>query len=310
VKSILKKVLFGIHHPREYISASAGAVSGGLDCFLRANGKEIPVSKEMLFLGYRPLLMGWIAEKCEDEKTVLEFRRKSDGAKMATLHLRLEKQFSLSEKTLFIFKGISSEQSFDSSFHRFMFRWYERFRSKPAGNIDLDQRLYNMVKIAYSIPREIKLVTLEDEKGRNIFPTDLHGKAGSKGYIISLRHDKKACQQVEQIGCLALWTISSKKAKDAYAMGCNHSKDLAAAITYPVTGESPLYGFPKPEGALSCCELELEKVIGDFGIHRLLLFKIVSGRGDDDNPERLIHLHRSYVQWHVKNGLTFTEAKR
>jgi hypothetical protein len=225
------------------------------------------------------------------------------------LVLQIVNENRLAEKKLFLFKGISSNQQFESGFHQFMFRLSERLRKKHAGNIDLDPELYNQVKIAYSIPREIKLITLENENGVNVFPTDLHGNAGNDQYIISLRHDKKACAQVIDAGKFALWTIDAAHAKEAYALGKNHSRDITPKESHSLTGnKSPAFHFPEPQGAIGCEELLFEKTIADIGIHRILLFKSVSKREDD--ARRLVHLHRAYVQWHVKNGFSFKEAER
>ena len=310
MKSILKKALFGIDHPKEYICASAGEISGGLNCYALVNGEKILVTENLLFLGYRPLIMGWITEKFDGKELTISFERKDNAKIVAGLTLRLEKEIPLAEKTLFLFKGISSKQQFESAFHQFMFKWYDRFRPKQAGNIDLDPALYNEVKIAYSIPREIKLITLGNENDFNVFPTDLHGRAGNVEYIISLRHDKKACAQVMETGKLALWTVNAKHVAEIYALGKNHSRDLSAKENHSfTTNQSPLFHFPEPFGAINCEELELQKTIADIGIHRILLFKSNSGSANSD-PKRLVHLHRSYLQWHIKNGFAFTEAKR
>jgi hypothetical protein len=310
VKSSLKKLLFGIHHPKEYICAPAGEISGGLNCFAIVNGEKAAVTENFLFLGYRPLIMGWLAEKFDGNQLTVLFERKDNSETVAKLNLKLVKEFQSGENKLFFFTGISSTQEFESGFHQFMFKWHDRFRSKGPGNIDLDPELYNQVKIAYSIPREIKLVTLCNEKGFNVFPTDLHGKVGNEHYLISLRHDKKACAQLEETGKLALWTVDAKHASEVYAMGKNHSQDLAPKEKFSFTeNESALFHFPEPVGAIGCEEFEIEKIIGDVGIHRLFLLKSKSVPLIPD-PRRLVHLHRSYVQWHVKTGFPFTEAKR
>ncbi|CAN5909392.1 hypothetical protein BH11BAC7_BH11BAC7_05680 [soil metagenome] len=310
MKSILKKLLLGITHPQEYICAAAGTISAGLDCYALVNDKRINVTDSLLFLGYRPLVMAWVTTEFEGRELVLQFVRKDNKALVATLKLKPAEKFPLEEKTIFLFKGIGSSQKLESRFHQFMFRWYERFRPKQNGNIDLDPELYNQVKIAYSIPREIKVVTLEKENKWNVFPTDLHGKAGSASYIISLRHDKQPCRQLMETGKLALWSVNADRAQEVYAMGKNHSRDFSAAENFSFTGnESPQFHFPEPVGAINCEELELRSTIADIGIHRIFLLKSVS-RNPSSDPQRLMHIHRAYYQWHIKNGFSFKEAKR
>ncbi|MEO5641801.1 MAG: hypothetical protein ABIQ40_18875 [Bacteroidia bacterium] len=310
MKSILKKILLGITHPQEYICAAAGTISGGLDCYALVKNERINVTDTLLFLGYRPLVMGWITKNFEGKELELQFVRKDNQALVATLKLKTEKKIPLEEKTIYLFKGIASLQKFESRFHQFMFRLYERLRPKQNGNIDLDPELYNQVKIAYSIPREIKVVTLGKENKWNVFPTDLHGKAGASSYIISLRHDKQPCRQLIETGKLALWSVNADHAQGVYAMGKNHSRDFSSAENFSFTdSESPQFHFPEPAGAIGCEELELQSTIADVGIHRIFLLKPIHANSENDTS-RLVHLHRSYLQWHIKNGFPFTEAKR
>lgn len=304
----LKKLFFGINHPQEYTCAKAGDIENVPDCFVISGDKKIKVKDDLLFLGYAPLIFAWTTEE-KIQSAGIHVVLQKDGKKLAELILETQQEILSEGKTIVILKGISSKQYFESAFHQKMFRWYDRFRPKHTGNINLDPEGYNQLKIAYSIPREIKLISLGNETVCNVFPTDLHGPAGKGHYIISLRHDKKACGQVQETGKLALWTMPGENAKEAYALGKNHSKDLSPGRTSFTSHESPLYHFPEPKGALSVCELELEKAIGDYGIHRLLLFKIVSGQ-KNENPERLVHVHRSYLQWHLKQGFSFTEIRR
>jgi hypothetical protein len=309
MKTLIKKLLFGIDHSQEYICAGAGGVENVLNSYVLAGDKKISVGKNLLFLGYSPLIMSLETDE-EISNRDITFFLENKGRILAKIVLEIQGKIPLEGKLLFLLKGKSAEQKFESSFHQFMFRWYERFRPKHSFNVDLDSRLYTQVKIAYSLPREIKLITLGKENKWNIFPTDLHGYSGKEHYIISLRHDKKACAQAEENGKLALWSISKNYSQQAYALGKNHSQELSSSSTEFFTGnKSPVFHLPEPKGAFTCLELELENVIDDYGIHRLLLFKIVS-RNKDENPERLVHLHRSYVQWHLRNGFGFEEEKR
>jgi hypothetical protein len=308
VKSLLKKLLLGIEHPQEYICAGADDVENVLNSYVLAGDKKIAAGKDLLFLGYSPLIMSLETSEEISNREIIFCLENKDRI-LAKIVLEIQEKFLLEGKFLFLLKGKSSEQKFETGFHQFMLRLYDRFRPKHNFNIDLDPQLYNQVKIAYSLPREIKLITLGKENQWNIFPTDLHGFFGKEHYIISLRHDKKACAQVEENGMLALWSISKNYAQQAYALGKNHSQELSSSTEFFTENKSLVLHLPEPKGAISCMELKLEKVIGDYGIHRLLLFKIISGN-KDENPERLVHLHRSYVQWHLKNGFAFAEEKR
>src|ERR1044072_1105483 len=155
VKSHLKKIFFGIRLPKEYISTFSGGISGGLNCYTGINGIQINLSENLLFLGYKPLLMGISGNReflnlFENKQTLqIDFRRNENSEIIAQLILKKENVFSFEENGIIILSGITGFQKFESPFHQFMFRFYDRSRSKQTGNINLDPNLYNQVKIAY-----------------------------------------------------------------------------------------------------------------------------------------------------------------
>lgn len=315
MKKLLRKFFLGTDLPKEYICTSPAGISEQLHCYATIAGKEEDVTERFLFLGYQPLVMAFKAnpvqlEQIAQQETVTLFFR-PENSKTAVAELVLRPQGPpLKEAGILLFAGISGRHRFASAFHRFFRRIYETLKSEKKGNVHLNHHLYEEVKIAYSIPREICLITIGASECFNIFPTDLHGRGANGTYIISLRHGGKACAQAEEFRQLALWRMPVQSAAFVYSFGKNHMREPVSAKELPLTEKrSPLLHLPAPADALSCEELELAGTAGDFGVHRLLLFR-TKGEMLQPSDNKLVHLHRSYVQWHLRKGLAFAEAER
>jgi hypothetical protein len=148
------------------------------------------------------------------------------------------------------------------------------------------------------------LITVGGDGLYNLFPTDLHGPAGDGYYVGSLRHEGVACKQVEAAGRAAITQIHCDAYKTAYSLGKNHMQQLRPRENFPFGDiDSPRFQLPLPKWALRYRELE---VIGTFvhGIHKLFLFKVVSGERLSDAPATLAHVHNCYATWRYKHRIS------
>jgi hypothetical protein len=159
------------------------------------------------------------------------------------------------------------------------------------------------VQIAYSVPRNISLITLQENDKFNLFPTDLHGQIGEGHYVVSLRHDGKACRQVQQAEKILITQVESQFYKTAYALGKNHMQDRKERSSFPFANAlSSRLHLPLPEAALFYRELELQDLF-THGIHRLFLFRMLSSCQIERDPSTLAHVHNVYATWRHNNGL-------
>src|SRR5206468_7751300 len=99
---------------------------------------------------------------------------------------------------------------FLSSFHQYIIGLNNKLYNKKPGNVFLNDNLYKQVQIAYAIPRIISLITVSDEKFYNLFPTDLRGPVNEQYYVSSLRHEGKACRQVETAGRIVISQVDCR----------------------------------------------------------------------------------------------------
>jgi flavin reductase (DIM6/NTAB) family NADH-FMN oxidoreductase RutF len=222
---------------------------------------------------------------------------------IAMLHLKKIKEQEAGDETILYYEGVKGSHRFISSFHQFIIQMYNRLYQKRPGNVFLPGNLYKQVQIAYSIPRNISLVTAGQNDLFNLFPTDLHGPVSEDHYIISLRHDGKACQQVLNTGSILLTQVHSDFYKTVYALGKNHMQEMKVKENYPFAdGVSARLQLPLPQSALFYRELELRDSF-IHGIHRVMLFKTLYRQRFQDTPSTLAHIHNVYATWRQNNRL-------
>lgn len=300
VKRILRKLFPSAFPVTEYVAAAAGGLPCMLKCQAVVEGKRIELQQEPLFLGYKPLVMGLyeLPERIPDAAVsgsiTLEYLNTASGKKVATLELRVDKIIPVESRLLILAIGVSANHSLESLWNRFAFRLNEALTKKPANNVDLTPAEYDQLKIAYSIPRPIRMLHVSKEEKGNAFPIDLFGWLGMAHFVLSLRHEKKSAQQVTEAGAIETVPAYATQAAATYRAGRFHS----AEMVHPLPPKAPYFNV----------DLHLQKVIGDYGVHRIFLL----GTGPRPthvrlHPEWLVHVHRSYANWHKRQGFPLKE---
>lgn len=310
MKKWIAKKIFGNIYSQEYLCLSRPP-----DEPLRTviSGNDIPscdVSGTHLFFGYKPLIMGLVAahnsphEHVLRDAETLHLRFQSDRhGTVARLTLQLMETLDFGAVSLLLYKGKSGAHRF-MPFHQKLansLRYSVQRLKKMDGH--LPSNLYDQVRIAYAIPRKIRIITVGMENKYNLFPTDLHGAAGNGHYVISLRKEGKACRQVNEAGKIALSYIRPEFYQRAYALGKNHMRDLRPADEFPVSGyKSTILGLPLPESTTAYFELELYDT-RPIGIHQLHCFRILNHQPMDFEADELTHIHAYYANWRHRKGL-------
>ena len=304
--------LNGLHYSQEYLCLSYEFFEHPVYAWLIRNGRVIQdITTLHSFVGYHPLIFA-IASAIETAETTdiifsshtfqsNDLFSKKDA--IATLSLRkINEQPFLADKII-LYEGYWGEHRFVSSFHQAVIGLHNRLYQKKPGNVFLPGNLYKQVQIAYSLPRNISLITVGLDNRYNLFPTDLHGPVDEEHYIISLRWQGKACRQVEQTRKILVTQIHSDFYRAVYKLGKNHMQELKGKEHFPFSeAVSTNYQLPIPLSALEYRELELQDSF-IYGIHQLMLFKIVSRQVIHDQPSTLSHIHNVYATWRHNNKL-------
>lgn len=262
------------------------------------------------FIGYYPLI---IAISCERDSNSNDLLQNKDIIKtvfgeskdkiIAQLILKKIDTLEFDEATLFLFEGVKGNHRFLSKFHNLTNSLKYKLTADKKINIYLKGNLYDQVKIAYSIPRKISLVSLGKNNMFNIFPTDINGIIGKQNFVISLRKSGKANKQVKELKKIVFSEMAVDSYKEVYSLGVNHTKDLRAKKEFDLSEKlSQKFSIPLPNNTLRYFELEF---ISDMrtGVHNLCFFKIVNSAKIDNSKSTLAHIHRDYAEWRISNGI-------
>ena len=316
VKKIFNK-LNGLYYPQEYLCLAKESFDQPLRAYL-VDGRRIirDITNEHLFIGYSPLIIALMPDFTaqqdvpgtiniaftQSSRQPNEFLEKKDAIAFLLLN-KIRKQKTGNFEIVY-YEGKWGQHRFISSFHQSILNLDNRYFNKKPGNVFLHDNLYKQVQIAYSIPRTISLVTVNNDNLYNLFPTDLHGRLNDHYYVSSLRHGGKACQQVLESGRIVLSNIHCNAYKMAYSLGKNHMQEASARGLFPFgDAVSAQLGLPLPQAALNYVELERVESF-DHGIHKLFLYRIVGQKILQNEPFTLAHIHNVYATWRHSKGLS------
>jgi hypothetical protein len=312
VKKLLHRIN-GLHYSQEYLCFAKESFQQPLHVYLLNRDHVLSeVSAHHLFIGYSPLILALhslpvtVAEKTD---ILLAFTNTLPGSngvlspKDALATLMLEEIASQKGSgEIRYYKGIKGKHHFISGFEQFILGLNNKLYNKKKDNVFLEGNLYKQVQVAYSVPRNISLITVQNGGQYNLFPTDLHGAAGNDQYIISLRHEGKACGQVLNSGQLTISEVKADSCKLVYSLGKNHMQATRPKDEHPFGSEiSDRLKLPLPEIAIRYRELELQDSF-ILGIHRVMRFKVINLH-QVATGETLAHIHNSYATWRYNKGL-------
>jgi hypothetical protein len=222
---------------------------------------------------------------------------------VAELCLKRIKIQRIGQYSIYYFEGERGRHNFLSFFNQFVIRLNNRLYNKKKGNIFLEGNLYTQIQIVYSIPQVISLITVGSDNLYNVFPTDQHGQITDEHYVITLRHAGKACKQVEATKRIVLSNIEASYYKEVYSFGKNHMQPPKEKSNFDFSEtQSQILNLPLPRCTIEYRELELQ----DFfihGIHKVLLFKILSHQTVSDKNTTLACINNVYATWRYKNNL-------
>lgn len=311
VKRILNKILSGIDMPQEYICIEKGALVDPLKVFVSIKNEPglIDVTATHLLLGYKPLLIGIPVDKKsnefkffnENEFVTLRFNHSGIGS---VARISLKKTNSIADfddTVLFLYEGMNANHYFVNDFYQVFNKVKYKLSLREKDEAYLSWSLYQQVRVAYSFPRAISLMSLGRDGSYNLFPTDLNGKLNESYYVMSLRKNGKASDQVKSLKKIIVSTVQAFFYKTVYQLGKNHMNDLQPTNCFPFSEQrSEKYQIPLPQNTVAYQELELINTM-EYGIHCLCFFKIIH-KSDVITVSTLSHVHAYYAMWRKRKG--------
>lgn len=296
----LKKRLLGAGYPQEYLCLAKNDYDRPFKVVIE--GTKLDISESHMMLGYSPLLIGIpILGNINNSPVKLNFLFNDEV--IASIGMKHIKNVNAGNHILPVYEGVKAEHKFIPAIGRMLLGARQYLRSLKKGNVRLKGNIYDQVRTAYSVPREISIVTTGNRGTYNIFPTDLHGRINKDHYADSLRINGNAGKQVERSGQMVLSRIDASQFEQAYSLGKNHMAELKSIPGDNKFLLSEKFKLPVADGAISY--LELERIAGegfDAGVHRVHIFRIVNekilGKG---NP--LAHIHNYAAAWRQRQGI-------
>jgi flavin reductase (DIM6/NTAB) family NADH-FMN oxidoreductase RutF len=312
MKKILKKILFGITLPQEYLCVKQNEFPKPLKVFAcdKLSKISFDITSHNLFIGYKPLVIA------VDKKYLNELKfssldhihlsfRSEENEELASLEVKFIYEVKLTSVTCLLFEGVKGSHSFTSNFHKLCNSIYYSLTADKKKNVFLPGNLYEQVKIAYSIPREIYLASIGSNNLYNIFPTDLSGQLDDDIFIMSLRSRGKANEQIEKVGRCLVAKMEAGSFMEVYSAGKNHMRELSDTNKLGIRLREEISAalkFPIPLGAIQYFELEKMNKF-ETGIHTIHFFRIINSVSLSNSQEVLMHIHRDYTEWRIKNGI-------
>ncbi len=292
MKTLLKSLLNGHPYNQEYLCLAENSLSS--EAFL-SDGKN---NIQHLFIGYKPAIIATI-----DEFSHLYIKQpKITGhINLGELAFSPVSEYFKTRPDIKIHTGNKAHSYIIKGWRKKIADWGHKRKNNPNDPLYLNDDLYNQVRLLYSIPRKISLISIGHEELFNVCPTDLHGSFDNRHYIISLRKNGKIRNQIEKIKKILLADIDSAYYKEVYLLGKNHMQDLKPISEHLSLSleKSEHYKLPIPKGAVEYKELEFVEHI-PLGIHDLLLFSI-KNKVMMASGKKLMHIHSYYGGWRKKN---------
>ena len=308
MNTLLKKWLTGLSIPQEYVCIDVNNFQNPLSVFFVTDQTRINITESHLFLGYKPLVIGFPMEMSDEnndakqmDHAILSFEM--NESRIATIILRKIFYRNLGQYGISFYEGERGTHHFLNSFHQTMARLREKFRHRPSENISLSGNLLDQVRIAYSVPRVISIVTICDGNQMNMFPTDLHGPIGNQFYASSLRIGGKANSQVDAYKKIVISEVSIDYYKEAYLQGKNHMMDFRNKDYFSLHSQKSVqYDFSLPTRVQEFAEMKRIDFL-DVGIHRIHLYQVDGRNSVDEKKSKLGHIHQFYAQWRQTNSI-------
>jgi len=313
----IRKIVTGLSVTQEYVCLDLFSVKPFASVLLTWPGspETVDISANHLFLGYKPMIIALcfsLADRnsaaiAKQESVRIDFRHEGHHA-LARIVLKKIHERVCDGTVVVYYEGVHGTHNFLSGIHQWIGRMREAIRKRTAGNVGLPGNLYDQVRIAYSVPRIIALITLQDGELMNMFPTDLHGAINARVYAGSLRIGGKANEQVEKCRRIVVSHIKSERYKEVYSLGRNHMQEMKAKENFSVSQlRSHTFNIPLPDSVTEYFELELETSF-DAGIHRIHHYRIVYHHREGTSC--LAHVHQYYAQWRQDHSLPLTMLLR
>jgi hypothetical protein len=219
----------------------------------------------------------------DPEQGLLQFKK---GKKHnAALNVSLIEKIPTSHGVLLLYKIEKVKNYQLSPLHRLvLFAYFLRSKSNTYYS-------RKVISALYSYPRNIIIVSYEDDEYYNIFPMDIQAYIQEEDmYILGLRTTNVTLNKILEAKKVVVCDTDGVGIDTVYSLGKHSSNSPTPKEQLPFrTTESELFNFPIPDFTGSYKEIEILQH-KKMGYHMLMVGKVVNKKKIKQNPSSLYHV--------------------
>lgn len=288
MNKLLRKLLLGYSNPQKYPAIRIKDAEIKERVILYNEEKVTDITESHSIVCEKPFCIAifFSKEQQTDKLKNIEIRVQRDNKMVAKLHLALKDIIDESQVSIFIYE-VEGARNYQLSNIRqyFLMRYFLRERK-------LTQKEGKIYASLYSYPREVVIISHEEDGYYNMFPMDFR-RYYEQGniYVFGLRTTNITLEKILHSGRLVAISTTTSKLQDIYYLGKHHSSAPPQKNEMPFEiGESELYKFPIPAFSASYKEVEIvnSKKIGS---HVLMVGKVVNAKEMRPEEASVYHIH-------------------
>jgi len=288
MNKLLRKLLLGYSNPQKYPAnrIKDAEIKERVILYDGGNGTDITANHSIVC--EKPFCIAIFFSKRQqtDELQNIEIRVQRGNKMVAKLHLSLKDSIDEQQTSILIYE-IEAAKNYQLSNIRqyFLMRYFLREKK-------LNPKEGKIYAALYSYPREVVIISYEEEGYYNLFPMDFRRyHAEDNLYVFGLRSTNITLAKILQSGKLVACNTDAAKLQDIYYLGKHHSSAPPQKKEMPFEiGESELYKFPIPAFSASYKEVEIVNS-KNIGSHVLMIGKVVNTKELRPAEASVYHIH-------------------
>ncbi|MBS1687763.1 MAG: flavin reductase family protein [Bacteroidetes bacterium] len=288
MNKLLRKILLGYSNPQKYPAIRVKSNEIKERVLLYSEGKISDITANHSIVCEKPFCIAifFLDGQQAFNLNKIEIRVERGAKVVAKLKLTLKDQIDAGGTSVFIYE-IDEAKTFQLSNVRqyFLMRYFLREKK-------LTEKEGKIYAALYSYPREVVIISYEEDGYYNMFPMDFRRYYELDNlYVFGLRSTNITLGKILESGKLVACNTDAAKLEDIYYLGRHHSTMPPQKNDMPFElVKSELYAFPVPAFSASYKEV---KIINSkkIGSHVLMIGKVVNKKEIRPDECSVYHIH-------------------
>jgi flavin reductase (DIM6/NTAB) family NADH-FMN oxidoreductase RutF len=308
-KSFLKRYLLNRTIRNEYLCVANEKYVGSIKVLAEIDNKTYDFTENHILLGNSPLTI-LLSKNSELQKSKTKlpsdlnlYFRTNSGKMIAKFKLQRIENCPLNCDSYSLFRILKCDQKLSSSLINIFQHLHYLLIAINESNKFLKRNLYTQTIIAYSIPRILSLIVVNETDRLNIFPCKLHGIAALGEYFISLNNGSKSSKQFKKMVKIVLCYMDSSRCYEVLKLKKNIDREMNDFKNFALEEErSEIFNLPLPLKTIKYFELERIESF-EYGGSEVHLMRIINSKILDQDKYTLAHIHRDILEWRLRRQI-------